>query len=438
MHDAFGCSLRRWADGVGEYRARAGPLLVPEPLRGRLRAVLGADTRPQARPHFRIHQSPSPTDVSYLPPQVATAYSFPPTADGTGETIGLLELGGGYSAADLSTFFAEVGLAVPSVTAVGVDGGSNAPTGDPNGPDGEVELDVEVAGSCAPGAQLVVYFAPNTDQGILDGLTAALHDRTPAPSIVSVSWGAPEESWTGQAMSALNDACADAATLGVSVFAAAGDQGASDGAKGGALEVDFPASSPYVIGCGGTQLRLGPPRTEVVWNELAIGEGATGGGVSAVYPPPSFQSDASVPDRPDGQPGRGVPDVAGNADPATGYRIVVDGAWTVIGGTSAVGPLWAALAARWNQMLGRPVGFVTPSLYATAARPGFTDIVSGNNDGFLAGPGWDACTGWGSPIGNRLASALSGADAPGATGASPPTEKPRGGRTASPATRLGP
>ena len=404
----FDVSLRRWTFPGGSYRGRTGPVNLPAELEGIVLGVFGLDDRPQARPHFRRHRAVRPTDVSYPPPQVAAAYDFPPGTDGGGSTVALLELGGGYRTGDLTSFFGGLGLPSVSVTTVSVDGAQNAPTGNPDGPDGEVALDIEIVGSMAPGARLVVYFAPNTDQGFLDGLTAAIHDTTHRPSIVSISWGGPEDQWTSQARSAIDAALEDAATMGITVLAASGDQGATDGSTNGALTVDFPASSPYVTGCGGTRLALTNGRIthEVTWNEETIGEGATGGGVSESFARPGFQSGADVPAAPNGFSGRGVPDVAGNADPASGYSIIVDGQQIVVGGTSAVAPLWAALVARVNQSLGTPAGYLNPSLYAPAEEKTFHDVTSGDNGGYSAGPGWDPCTGLGSPDGGKLLSAL--------------------------------
>jgi kumamolisin len=163
-----------------------------------------------------------------------------------------------------------------------------------------------------------------------------------------------------------------------------------------------------VVGCGGTKLALNSSSisSEVVWNELSGNEGATGGGVSEVFAVPAFQSCAGVPAAPNGFRGRGVPDVAGDADPSSGYQLVVDGSSTVIGGTSAVAPLWAGLLARINQSLGKPVGYLNPLLYAASGAASFNDITSGNNGGYSAGAGWDACTGLGSPNGTRLLAAL--------------------------------
>jgi kumamolisin len=404
----FGVELNTYSHTSGTCRCRTGTIQIPSDLEGAVHGVFGFDTRPQARAHFRRRIRTAPTDVSYSALQVAQAYDFPSDTDGTGQAIAILELGGGYRTADLTSYFKKLGITTPSVSAVSVDNATNSPTGSADGPDGEVELDIEVAGAIAPGAKIGVYFAPNTDQGFIDGVTTAIHDTTLRPSILSISWGGPENSWTEQARDALNSAFQDAATMGVTVLAASGDQGATDGSSNGALEVDFPASSPYAVGCGGTKLTLagGKISGEEVWNELSQNEGATGGGVSEVFAMPSFQSSADVPAAPNGFKGRGVPDVSGDADPATGFSVLVDGDSTVIGGTSAVAPLWAGLLARINQALGKPVGYLNPLLYEANSDGTFHDITSGNNGGYSAGPGWDACTGLGSPDGAALLAAL--------------------------------
>jgi kumamolisin len=241
-------------------------------------------------------------------------------------------------------------------------------------------------------------------------VTTAVHDATLKPSIISISWGGPESSWTAQSRDALNSACEDAATMGVTVLAASGDNGSSDGTTDGTPAVDFPAASPYVIGCGGTKLTIsgGAIGSETVWNETAADEGATGGGVSEVFALPTFQQSAAVPKASNGFVGRGVPDVAGNADPETGYNVIVDGQPSVIGGTSAVAPLWAGLLALINESLGTNVGYVNPLLYAAKAEATFHDITSGNNGTYSAGKGWDACTGLGTPDGVALLTALGG------------------------------
>jgi kumamolisin len=209
----------------------------------------------------------------------------------------------------------------------------------------------------------------------------------------------------------MDQAFADAAALGVTVCVASGDNGSTDGQSDSAQHVDFPASSPHALACGGTRLEATPPTTitaETVWN--TAGGGSTGGGVSDAFPPPAFQSAAGVPTRAGGGTGRGVPDVAGNADPATGYRILVDGQESVIGGTSAVAPLWAALLCRLAQSAGRRFGLVHTQLYGGVkpgtVQPGFRDITTGTNGAYSAAGGWDACTGLGSPDGTALLHAL--------------------------------
>jgi len=401
LSEAFGTTLSLVTspspDGSGTvtHRYRSGSLAVPAELSGIVTTVLGLDDRPVARPHFRLARTIAPDTIApdtiapdtiapdtiapdTIAPdakkratpqpltavQVAAFYDFPPNTDGTGQTIAIIELGG----------------------------------------------------AVAPGAAQVVYFAPNTDAGFVDAIAEAAH-ATPTPAVISISWGGPENSWSDQSRTAMDSALADAAVLGVTVTVASGDNGSSDDPNNSnSVNVDFPASSPHALGCGGTQL-IGDTSTntitsEVVWNELANGEGAGGGGVSVVFPLPDYQTNAGVPVSVDGGAvGRGVPDVAGNADPTTGYLVVVDGQQQPIGGTSAVAPLWAGLIARLAQATGKQFGLMQPLLYAGvtpgATTPGFNDIVDGNNGAYKAGPGWDATTGLGSPNGTALLSRLS-------------------------------
>ena len=414
MQKAFGTSLAHYDSPIGKYRGRTGPIMLPAELQGVVTAVLGLDNRPVAKPHLRMaHAKAAAAGLS--PALVGQLYNFPAGATGAGQTIGIIELGGGYAAADLTAYFSQLGIKPPTVSSVSVDGGANAPGVDQNS-DGEVMLDIEVAGAVAPAAHIVVYFAPNTDQGFHDAIATAVHDTTNKPSVVSISWGGPEDSWTQQARDAMLSACNDAAAVGVTVTAAAGDDGATDGVSDNKLHVDLPACLPPVLACGGTRLDTNKNKitNETVWNELAKNEGATGGGVSRIFPIPTYQSSAGVPVHPETKfAGRGVPDVSGDADPVTGYQVRVDGKNMVIGGTSAVAPLWAGLIALFNQQLGTPVGFVHPALYAIGT-PAFRDISSGNNGGYTAGPNWDACTGFGSPDGDALLKALKSAAPAGA------------------------
>lgn len=408
MQKAFGTSLAHYESPAGGYRGRTGSVTIPANLQGAVTAVLGLDNRPVAKPHLRrAHAASAPAGLS--PAAVAQMYNFPAGAHGAGQTIGIIELGGGYKSADLKTYFTGLSLKTPTVASVSVDGGANSPGVDTDS-DGEVMLDIEVAGAVAQGAHIVVYFAPNTDQGFHDAIATAVHDTTNKPSVISISWGGPEDSWTQQAYNAMLAACTDAAAVGVTVTAAAGDDGATDGVADKQFHVDLPACLPPVLGCGGTRLNSshGAITSETVWNELAKNDGATGGGVSRIFPLPGFQTSAGVPVQPETKfAGRGVPDVSGDADPFTGYEVRVDGQNAVIGGTSAVAPLWAGLIALINQQLGKPVGYVNPALYRIG-EPAFRDIVTGNNGGYQAGRGWDACTGLGSPNGAALLAALKG------------------------------
>src|SRR6266568_1096884 len=422
---AFGVDLQQVSStGPGgqmvTHRYREGPLFVPAPLDGVVLAVRGLDTRPQARAHFRPRAAAA-QGHTYPPNQVAGLYQFPAGTTGAGQTIAVIELGGGFSTSDLDAYFGGLGIAVPTVTAASVDGGSNAPGSDPNGADVEVALDVDVIGAAAPGAAQVVYFAPNSDSGFIDAISEAVQ-ATPAPIAISISWGQSEDSWTAQGRSAMDAAMADAAALGITVCVASGDNGSGDAVSDGQAHVDFPASSPHALGCGGTKLLANPATgvisSEVVWNETAAGEGAGGGGVSDRFALPSWQANAGVPARAgrssgsSGSGGRGVPDVAGNADPVTGYQIYSGGQAQVVGGTSAVAPLWAALVSRLAEATGQRFGLIQPTLYAGvtpgAEVAGFRDITSGNNGAYTAGPGWDACSGLGSPDGTALLTRLKG------------------------------
>ncbi len=396
----FGTTLQAVESGGMHTRARSGELSVPSSLGGIVTAVLGLDDRPAAQPRLAKVRAEQ-VSTSFTPVQLATIYGMP-QADGTGQVIAIIELGGGFKQSDLKTYFTGLGLKTPKVTAVGVDGASNAPEGNPDGADGEVLLDIEVAGAIAPKALIKVYFGPNTDAGFLDAVAAATH-ANPTPASISISWGQSEDQWTAQARQAMDDAFADAAALGITVTAAAGDSGSGDSdtstnSAGKKVHADFPAASPHVLGCGGTSLQVDGTTvtSETVWHNP--GGGATGGGVSDTFALPDWQAAVGVP-KLGTTTGRGVPDVAAVADPATGYQVQVDGQKLVFGGTSAVAPLWAALVARLAQLTGQRLGLIQRTLYAglSKGKTSLRDITNGSNGAYKARAGWDACTGLGVP-----------------------------------------
>jgi kumamolisin len=405
---AFQTNLAHYQDGATKFRGRSGALKLPIELHAIVESILGIDSRSAAKPRLVFRPAAQVSD-SYLPNNVGKLYAFPAVVTGKGQCIALIELGGGFTASDTKTAFQAMGLSPPTVLAVSVDGGKNTPSPD-DGADGEVALDIQVAGGVAPEARIAVFFAPNTDAGFVDAITQAVHDTTNKPSVVSISWGSAESNWTDQATQSMNSALQDAATVNVSVFVASGDNLATDAVNDGNAHVDFPASSPWAIGCGGTAITVSGNTisNETVWND---GDSGGGGGISDLFPVPDFQAKAGLPPSVNGgRSGRGVPDVAADAAPSTGYEVVVSGKKEVVGGTSAVAPLWAGLTALINQSAPTPVGFFLPFLYANATLlrqiTSGDNIPSGSEIGYNAGPGWNACTGLGVPNGESLYVAL--------------------------------
>jgi len=408
LQEAFGVSLDHYKDKEGcTFRGRSGDIHIPANLQGIIEGVFGLDDRPHARPMFQLLKPAKgkiiahAASISYTPPQIAKLYGFPGGVTGKGQCIGILELGGGYSTADLNTYFKSLKLTSPNIKAISVDNGHNSPTGNPDSADGEVMLDIEVASAVAPGASIAVYFSPNTDKGFLDAITKSIHDTTNKISVLSISWGASEKEWTAQSMTAFNQSFQSAALLGITITVASGDAGSADGESDGNLHVDFPASSPYVLACGGTRLQASGTKisSESVWHDS--NDSAGGGGVSEFFALPDYQKNAGVPPSPMSKfVGRGVPDVAGNADPSSGYKVLVGGQSMVIGGTSAVAPLMAGLIALANEKNKNQAGFINPKIYAAPAKF-CRDITIGDNDtttkklGFKAKVGWDPCTGLG-------------------------------------------
>jgi kumamolisin len=457
INAAFGIELNEYEHPSGtHFRGREGNVHVPEELSDIVTGVFGLDTRPLGKSRRRksglsslplVKLAPkqaaktkgtssvpgNPFPGTFYPPQVATLYNYPSNVDGTGQNIAVFafnglstqEPRGGYSLTSLKTYFEQaLGQKTPVFTDVVVQGRGNDP-----GPDtqassnrgdstGEIMLDLCVVGSVAYGAHVFVYFTEFTSKGWVD----AIHDAISGPnqiSVISISYGNPERdpssAWTGMSVKLVNEAFEAAAAKGITICCASGDDGSGDGSRQSA-EVDFPASSPNVLGVGGTKLvasstNPGIIQTETVWNETLHQEGSTGGGVSELFTKPSYQDKAKIPPsvNPPHKIGRGVPDICAVGDPVTGVVVMhIDGKHIEpIGGTSASAPLWASLIARLNQGLNARCGFLNPILYQRLSTGVLHDIQQGNNGAYAAGKGWDACSGLGSPDGVKLLKGLS-------------------------------
>jgi kumamolisin len=402
MESAFGVELGRYHDAAQTYRGRSGEITVPAEVGDSIEGVFGLDDRTASKSHMVAQPAASATHV-FTPPELAKAYDFP-AGDGSGEHVGVISLGGRYDDRAQAAYLKQLGVPHVPFHVVNVDGGATEPS-DP-GPTGENMLDTETIGSLVPNADKTIYIAPNTDRGFIDAVATALHDAHHNTAL-SISWGAPEEAYTPQAIAAFNSLFKEAKAMGVNVFAAAGDNGATDGIPDGSLHTDFPSSSPSVIAAGGTKLTTnadGSIKRESVWNELRSHQGATGGGISEANPRPPDQHGLPI-------DGRGTPDISADADPKTGIAVLVPlgdrgrAALESVGGTSAVAPFYAALDARLEQNLGAPLGDFHKALYDAPAAD-FHDITVGNNGGYAAKPGWDAASGLGSVDGEKLLETL--------------------------------
>jgi kumamolisin len=416
---AFDVTMQSWrARGAGTgalrtYRDHNDEVSVPANFDGIVTAVLGLSSRPVARPRLSVLPRGQSPAYSYSPEELARLYDFPVLPDGGAGariTVGIAELGGAVYRPDLAAFAARH----PRLRVVEEAVNSWGPTSDPFGPDTEVALDWQVIAGvlaqCAPQADvlIVIKYAPNTDRGFTN-MEASFATDGRDYAAVSTSWGAPEDRWTPSAMDAMDRAFQMGALRGIVHTVAAGDNGSTDARNDGLQHADHPASAPHAVACGGTRLiaRDGVRLSEEVWNELRVGQGATGGGVSEHFDVPRYQSGAGIlpVSANDGRNGRGVPDVAADADPCTGYIIHHRGLDSVVGGTSAVAPLWTALFALISEATGHRLGNVLPALYGARAA-GFTDVTGGDNGAYPAAPGWDAATGLGVPSGRGLSAAL--------------------------------
>ncbi len=437
---ALGVSFdMREAEGPGgrtvRYRHHAGAASIPAHLAGIVEHVSGLSTRPVARPHHVIARAAN-VRAAYTPEQLAAVYGFPALPGGGAAAaidLGIAELGGRADPAVVRWFeqlHPNVRIIEEAV------GGGALPVPDPGGADVEVALDWQVAARAllvsAPRAsiRIVLRYAPNTDQGFADLWASFATDTTHRFSGISTSWGSPEDTWTAGQMAAMDSAAKACLAVGIFHCAASGDRGATDGSPDGSLQADHPASSPDVLAAGGTRLTLsdGVVAEEVVWNEAALSEGATGGGVSGQFGVPAYQSSNGVLEVSlgSGRPGRSEPDLAVNADPVTGYVVVTglgaSGAprLLTVGGTSAAAPLVAAGFAAVSALLGARLGRIQDAVYPLGrAGTAFRDVTQGDNaypaggEGYRAGVGFDVPSGWGSPHFVRLAEAFRSAGAVG-------------------------
>ena len=430
---AFAVQLNDYQYARGTYRSHDDAVKLPASIADYVEAVVGLTNREVEARHWptatAVQQSVGvdpPNTVTLTPARVASLYNFPP-GDGSNETIGLYEMEtgsgpAGYSKSDIAGTLKALGnLPMPHIIDVPVDGTKNSGKSD-----GETGLDITVAGAIAPQATLAVYFAGAQIQNMIHALQMMILPKAgePTPSIISISYGwGPDDpgtpSFSPSEYAQFTSLFQDAATNKITVLVSSGDDGAFVQSTTQA-QTSYPASDIWVTACGGTTIGNlnGASSDEWVWND----HGATGGGISARFGVPAYQAGIKLPPRNStGTAGRGVPDIAGNASPFSGYLQVINGQKPQpIGGTSAVAPLYAGLMARINSNLKAPAGYLNTTLYSLPASA-FRDITGAagpaNNTfhgvtGYPAGPGWDACTGLGSLDGQALQTALAAAKTP--------------------------
>ncbi|WP_158625113.1 S53 family peptidase [Corallococcus terminator] len=445
IRKAFGVDLKRYQQGKLSFLFHTKRLVLPRSLRDIVEWVFGLDTRPRV-----THSSASlPVPVeppeqsglrSYPAPQVARLYRYPPT-QGAGQCVGIIELTGGYRTSDLTEYLSWMGVTREAPVNVG----PNKP-GPSVSSNAEVTMDVELVSAVCPQARVVVYNAGSKDYSLGDYhrvFAMAISDRTNRPSVLTSSWSFYEGSLIqAEEEAAFERLFKEAALLGITVCAASGDLGSQVPVQGGSptdaitlAAPSYPAASALVLGCGGTTLQADGDRIvhEHVWNRLGeamsmgalgftVSAGASSGGVSTMNALPAYQRGMPVPvqvhttwkdgvfQRVSRTPGRGVPDVAANADLHTGYQIVFKGQQGVAAGTSAAAPMWAALVTLINEGLGARVGFLNPRLYALVGQgePVVNRITQGGNGAYFASEGavWNACTGLGTPDGEALLAGL--------------------------------
>jgi kumamolisin len=411
---AFATKLVGVDDPVGGRRhCPARKPQLPRSLAGIVHAVLGFDTRSVALERLRSHAGPDGNDGLY-PSEMARLYRIGTAGRGAGQCVGIIAPAGGYDPDDVKAACRAMAIPEPDMIDISVGKGRNV-VGTDAIADREVALDVQVVAGTASEARIAVYFTESNQPGLVAGVSEAVHGSRAHPSVIVITWGKPEEAWDPDTRKALDAVLQDAMRLGITVVASAGDDLATDRVADGLVHVDYPASSPYVLGCGGTSITLDASRTkiagEVVWNS---GRHGTGGGISTFYGVPAFQGGVVLPDsrNDDGKRGRGVPDVAAAAAETNGYRIVLGKNEIINSGTSAVAPLWGAFIALINEQRGAALGFVNSRIYQTPNL--FNRVKSGNNFdpifklGYEAAPdgSWNACTGLGTHDGAAIIAAL--------------------------------
>lgn len=469
---AFQVTQRIFEHEGGTYRAHEEPISLPEPLRGAVVGVLGLDTLSRARAHAQPEAAPLPAP---LPPAwIARHYRFPDAPDLHHVRIALLEFGGGVSLDDVRGYLKDAGIPQGDLRILEVsDGGGRSLGNRPVPADKaraimadwrrgrslteifqahpeagafyeslEVTMDAEIATALAPGAPTDLYFASGGADGWRRAICAASglpyagslplahrHEEDRLPAVLSISWGFQERQLQPMKLRILHLALELAARRGITVVSSSGDRGSRmGGGAGDPLGVEFPASSPAVLGCGGTALdhREGTTVREVVWHQTLLGaEMASGGGMSGYFPRPPFQRGIAVPDpsgtwiagKDEAFQGRWAPDVSALASFSPGVKLLMAGEPFAGGGTSAATPIWAALVARLAAGLGRPLGSVAPALYRLSRSGVLRPVEEGTNDllprgsgspQYQAGTGWDPCTGLGVPDGQALLEALQG------------------------------
>jgi kumamolisin len=445
LNAAFNITIEQVTVGDQQCFGHLDPIGIPTELSGVIEHVLGLNSfvKPYRNNLIMLKENAvtaepnaAPALTPITPIQAANAYKFP-NFNGTGQCIGIIEYGGGYSKSNLDLSFSAVGLTTPKVVDVSVNNGANNLYNSqyPDAPNysAEVSVDIFVAGCVVPKATIAVYFnnVAVFNAHFADPINIALHDTVNNPSVISISWGVSESLISAADVAAIDNVLAQSVILGKTICCSSGDNGAYDDTRSGSVQ--YPASSPYVLAVGGTSLILnadGTINSETAWS-------GSGGGVSRFEATPAWQNNLNFtsyyPSIGSGLPepvtSRAVPDIAANADINSGYthysyyydtstQVQSLSSQIISGGTSVSTPLIAGYIIKLNQIFGKPFGFVNPLFYANINK--FNDIITGNNSyqpnpdvvnvdniGYSTTQGWDAVTGIGSPNSDLLVPSIS-------------------------------